>query len=159
MPVAQSTRTPVRQALLVGLGAAMGLVAIVFLVTQADRLTGSADLDIQIGDGIFRPGPADDLAPAIAEQGPLFLSDLAGGDTDIWITHDGDDPERGWAAFGARPPTAPRDCFVEWQADDEVFVDNCDGAVYPADGAGLPQYAVGVDADGLVAVDLTTPLP
>ncbi len=154
MPVAQGGPAPARQALVVGLGAALGVVAILFLVIQADRLFGSTDLDFEIGDGIYRPGPADELANGIAEAGPLLLPDVASGDRDLYLTHVGDEADDGWHVFAARPATAPRDCFVEWQPDDATFVDTCDGMVYPADGAGLPQYPVMVDDDGLVAIDL-----
>lgn len=156
MPVAQSSRTPARQALFVGLGAALGVVAVLFLVLQMDRLIGDADLDIDIGDGIYKPGPVDELAEGIDASGPLLLSDTSGGDRDLVLTHTGDDPAEGWRAFAARPPAAPRDCFVEWQAEERTFVDNCDGTVYPETGEGLPQYPVAVDADGILSIDLSS---
>ena len=156
MPVAQGGPAPARQALVVGLGAALGLVAILFLVFQADRLIGGTDLDIQISDGIFRPGPADQLAEQIAETGPILLSDTAEGDRDIVLAHVGPDPDEGWWAFAARPLSAPRDCFVEWMAEIGVFVDNCDGTEFDETGDGLPQYPVAVDADGIVAIDLSS---
>lgn len=155
MPVAQSGTTPARQAILVGLGALLGVVAILFLVLQADRLLGSADLDIEIGDGLYRPGPADELADGIDDNGPLLLPDVAAGDRDIWLTHVGDDPDEGWRVFSARPATAARTCVAQWVAADDSFVDSCDGTVYPGDGTGLPQYPVVVDDDGLVTIDLS----
>ncbi len=138
-----------------GLGAALGVVAILFLVFQADRLIGGTDLDIQISDGIFRPGPADELADGIAETGPILLSDTAEGDRDIVLTHVGDDPDEGWHAFAARPLAAPRDCFVAWEPDGRVFVDNCDGTTYDETGAGLPRYPTAVDSDGILTIDLS----
>lgn len=156
MPVAQGGPAPARQAALVGLGAVLGVIAVLFLIFQADRLIGGTDLDIQISDGIFKPGPVDELAEGIDESGPLLLSDTAGGDRDLWITHTGDDPSEGWQAFAARGPTAPRDCFVDWVADDEMFVDTCDGSTYDETGEGLPHYPVSVDAEGILSIDLSS---
>ncbi len=156
MPVAQGGPAPARQALVVGLGAFLGVVAILFLIFQMDRLIGGADLDIQISDGIFKPGPVDELAEGVATSGPLLLSDTAGGDRDIWINHSGDDDDEGWNAFAARPLASPRDCFVEWEATDRTFVDNCDGTVYSETGDGLPQYPVSVDAEGILSIDLNS---
>ncbi|MFV0257857.1 MAG: hypothetical protein ACK5PP_05350 [Acidimicrobiales bacterium] len=152
MPVAQSTRTPARQALLVGLGALLGVISLIFLITQAGRLVDS-NLELEVDPNReFRAGDAEGLALAIGEQGPLLLPDLAGGDIDIWLQHLSDDPATGWYAFVVRPPQASRDCVAEWQAEAEEFVDGCDGAVYPADGTGLPQLPVSVTEDGQVAV-------
>lgn len=160
MPVAQSSRPPLRQALLVGLGALMGVLSILFIVTQMDRLLGSVgSVDISVGDGIYRPGNAEDLGPAIDEQGPLLLPDLAGGDDDFFIQHLGDDPTDGWSAIAVRPQAASRDCFVQWQAEERTFVDNCDGTVYPGDGTGLPHYPVTVNDDGDLLVDLKVVIP
>jgi hypothetical protein len=156
VPVAQGGPAPARQAIVVGLGAALGVVAILFLIFQADRLIGGTDLDIQIGDGIYRPGPAEELADGIAETGPLLLSDPAEGDRDIILTHVGSDPLDGWYAFAARPLSAPRDCFVTWMADSSVFVDNCDGTDYDEKGSGLPQYPVAIDAEGIITIDLSS---
>jgi len=156
VPVAESSRAPARQALLVGLGAVLGVVAVLFLVLQADRLVGQADLDLDISDGIYRPGPVAELAEGIDTSGPLLLSDTSGGDRDLIVTHTGDDLETGWHAFAARQPAAPRDCFVVWSADERTLVDNCDGTVYPETGEGLPQYPVAVDGDGILSIDLNS---
>jgi hypothetical protein len=155
MPVAQGRRAPAPQAILVGLGALMAVVTVLFLVTQMDRLLGEADdIGLDIGDSTFRPGNVDDLADSIDSDGPLFFSDLAGGDRDIWLQHTGDADDEGWVALGVRPLASPRDCFAEWRPDEEVFVDNCDGTEYPAGGDGLPRYPVAVDDDGELSVFL-----
>lgn len=168
MPVAQDGPAPLRQAVLVGLGAILAVLSVLFLVTQMDRLLGRTDLNIEIGDGQFRPGKAVELADDIDTQGPFFFSDLAGGDRDIWLNYNGtvsdsgDDDGDGerqtslddWYAFAAREPTSPRGCFVEWQDDAAEFVDSCDGTVYPETGAGLPHYPVNIDANGTLSIDL-----
>jgi hypothetical protein len=158
MPVAQEAPTPGRQALVVGLGAMLGLVAVVFLVIQMDRLLdGAGDVSVEPGDSTFRVGDAERLAGDIEREGPLLLPDPAGGDRDVWLVHIGTADTEGWRVFAARPPTSPRDCYVEWAAGDRTFVDNCDGTVYPPSGEGLPQYPVTIDASGDLSVDLGTP--
>lgn len=155
MPVAQGSRDPARQAILVGLGALLGLAAIVFLVTQLDQLSGGGDTtEFRAGDPIFSVGEAASIAPAIAERGPLLLQDAAQGDRDIWLNHLGTTDDRGWVAFAARPEGADRECFVNWEAETSTFVDVCDGTVYPPDGDGLQQYAVSVNPDGDVTINL-----
>jgi len=156
MPIAQSSKTPARQAILVGLGATMGLLSILFLVTQADRLTGqgSTNLDLEVADGLFHPGNIERLSADIEANGPLFFSDLSGGDRDILLQHLGPSPKEGWFAIGARADDATRDCFVEWTPSSDAFVDNCDATHYPADGAGLPSYLLQIDAAGDLAIDL-----
>ncbi|MGI9595683.1 MAG: hypothetical protein ACR2QK_05965 [Acidimicrobiales bacterium] len=154
MPVAQGGRSPARQALLIGLGALCGLLAVVFLVTRLDRLGGDEAAEIELGNPVFDVGQAAEIAPPIAEQGPLFLPDAARGDRDVYLQHIGEDSQQGWLAFAVRPPEAPRDCFVEWVAEDRSFVDNCDGTVYPETGEGLTQYAVSVSPDGALSINL-----
>lgn len=159
MPVAESSRPPLRQALALGLAAVLGVLAILFLVSQMDRLVGGASIDLEIGDGIYRPGEAASLAEAIGGGTPLLVSDLAGGDRDIVISFTGDpetesDDVDFWHVFAAREATAPRDCFVEWQPEDRSFIDGCSGTIYPEDGGSLPRYPVAIDADGNLKVDL-----
>jgi hypothetical protein len=139
---------------MVGLGAVLGLLAVIFLVTQFDQLGSGESSEVQLGDPVFTVGSAEEIAPVIAEQGPLFLPDAARGDRDIYVQHLGDDWARGWSAFAVRPPDAERECFVEWKADDGNFVDTCDQTVYPANGDGLTQYAVSVDPEGGLTINL-----
>ena len=160
MPVAQGGPPPLRQAAAVGAAAVLGLLAILFLVTQMDRLLGRVgSIDVSLGDGFYQPGNVEDLAPAIEENGPLLLPDLAQGDRDVFLQHVGSDESDGWLAIAVRPQTASRDCYVQWEADTETFVDNCDGTVYPADGEGLPHYPVSVGSEGDLIIDLNRVLP
>lgn len=154
MPVAQGSRPPARQAVLIGLGALLGLLAVAFLITRFDRLNASDSAEIELGDPLFQLGDATEFAPLIAEQGPLFLPDAARGDRDLYLQHLGPGDSEGWLAFSARLPDTPRDCFVEWQADDRTFVDNCDGTVYPDNGEGLTRYAVSVSPEGALTINL-----
>lgn len=138
---------------MVGLGALLGLVAVVFLVTQFDQLGTDGDT-VDLGDPIFTVAKADELAPAIAEQGPLLLPDAAQGNRDIYVQHIGTDSAKGWSAFAVRAPGADRTCFVEWMADSRTFVDNCDQTVYPEDGEGLTQYAASINPEGELTINL-----
>ena len=153
MPVAQNGPPSARQALVIGIGALCGLVAVVFLVTRLDRLGGD-DATVEAGDPTFAVGDARQFAEVIADEGPLFLPDAARGDRDLYLQHLGDDPTSGWLAFSVRPPGADRGCFVEWRAADQRFVDSCDGTTYPPTGDGLPRYGVSVDADGALSIHL-----
>jgi hypothetical protein len=141
-----------RQALWLGLAAALGVTAMALLVIWISAQAREGDIRVQIGDDTFRPGQAETIAGVIAEQGPWLIPDVAGGDRDVILQHLGEDPDQGWHAFAARPVAAPRDCVAEWQPEAEVFVDSCDGTTYPADGAGLPAVPVRVLDDGELEV-------
>jgi hypothetical protein len=149
MPVAQETQTPARLALSVGVAALLGLLAIVFLVTRVDNLTGgSTPTQISADVPVQSLGSAESIAEQIALTGPFLLPDPSDGNRDVYVQHLGADADQGWFAFAARPDDAPRRCFVEWQPNDETLVDNCDGTVFPADGTGLTQYPITLDGDG-----------
>lgn len=159
MPVAQGGTPPLRQALLIGSAAVVGLLSILFLVTQADRLFGnSGQIGLDSGDRIYRPGDVESLAEAVADAGPLILPDLAGGDDDVILQHLGPDDDDGWLAL-ARPLSSPRTCNVLWQPDEESFIDSCDDTIYPADGEGLPRYPVEIDEEGRLSIDLNVIIP
>ena len=156
MPVAQGSKSPARQALMVGMGAIGGVLVVVFLVTQMGNLLGTADVSVPVGQPLFQVGDAGELAEAIEVQGPLLLPDATGGVKDIWIQHVGDDPTTGWHAFAARPIESPQRCYAEWSPDDTEFVDNCDGTTYPPDGGDLEQFSVSVTEDGTLTVNLNS---
>lgn len=160
MPVAQGSQTSARQAVLVALGGLGALLALMFLITRLGSLgNGGTEIPIQLGDPVFAPGPAAELAEVVDSQGPILLPDASGGERDIIINHLGDDPTDGWVAFAARDLTSPRDCFVEWVAERSVFVDSCSSEEYPPDGAGLQGYGASVDGDGNLVVNLNVVKP
>jgi hypothetical protein len=140
------------QVLWLAVAGILGVGAMALLVAWISDQAREGEISIRIGDDTFRPGSAENLAQFVAEDGPMLVPDVAGGDRDLILQHLGDDPSTGWHAFAARPLQASRDCVVEWQPDAEHFVDSCDGTVYPADGEGLPAFAVRVDDDGELEV-------
>lgn len=155
MPVAQGSQASARQALLVTLAGLGALLAVVFLITRLGSLgNGGTEIPIQMGEPVFTPGVAAELADVIDDQGPILMPDVSGGNRDIIINHLGDDPDQGWVAFAARELTSPRDCFVEWQPDVNVFVDSCRGSEFPADGTGLQNYRTSIDDEGNLVVNL-----
>lgn len=157
MPVATGGRPPARQAILIGVAALIGLIALLFLVTQFDQLGGQQS-QVVLETPSFTIGAADDLSAVVADNGPFLFPGPTGSGRDIWLQHAGDDPEQGWSAFSVRANDAPLDCATEWQADDRIFVDNCDGTTYAEDGDGLTQYPVNIDGDGRLTI-LLDPLP
>ena len=143
--------------------AAAGVVVAIGVAAALAVLANRGTVDVRLGSDTFAEHDAEDAARDIAENGPILLPDLAGGDRDIYVQHFGDDPDEGWIAFAARPPGVSRTCTLQWRGDDEVFrlLDSagkvsgeCDGREFPADGEGLPTYPVTVDADGNLDVDL-----
>lgn len=154
MPVARGGSKSSRQAILVVVAGLLGVVAMAFLVTRITSQASNGEITINVGDQRFRPGPAEVIADLVAEGGPLLFSDVASGDRDVIIQHIGENDEIGWFAFAARAADAARDCAVEWQEASETFEDSCDGTPYSAEGEGLLQYPVEVQADGVLVVDL-----
>lgn len=156
MPVAKRGESGGRQLAMLGAATVLGVAAMIWLFTQVGGVGSGRDIELNLGDTVFFPGNVDRLSSDIATLGPLLFSDVSGGDRDLYLQHLGDDERQGWSAFAARQGDATRDCSVEWQADDAQFVDACDGTIYPADGTGLPQYPVTIDADGNITIDIRT---
>lgn len=118
-------------------------------------LADTGEVDVQLGSDVFEAGDAERIAGEIADRGPILYSDVAGGNRDLYLVHVGDDPATGWSAFAAQQPGAPRDCYLEWDVDEEVFVDSCDGTTFPHTGEGLTPYPVYVEDDGTrIVVDV-----
>ncbi|HEY8525806.1 MAG TPA: hypothetical protein VIL48_12615 [Acidimicrobiales bacterium] len=144
---------------------AVSAVAIALALTTAFGvavLANRGSVEVRLGDDTFAGQDAEDAARQIAESGPILYPDAGTGDRDIILQHLGDDPETGWLAFAARPAGSPRECTLQWQEDDEVFLlldpegerrGACDGREVPADGEGLTQYPVRV-RDGELDVDI-----
>jgi hypothetical protein len=153
-PVEKRTSRSTTTAILVALaGVVAGLGLMWFMVNLASQ--GGDSVEIRLGDDRFDAGWADGdggRAAAVAEGGPIIFADVAGGSRDIILQHVDDDTLTGWVAFAATAPGKDRDCFLQWQSDDEVFED-CDGDVFPADGEGLTVYPVDVE-DGRLFIDI-----
>ena len=156
MPVARGPRMTARNAIVVGVaGVISGVMLMGFVVWATGQSTDKGQF--RLGDAQFRDITADRMARRIAAEGPVLFPDVSNNRTrDIYVQHLGTDPKTGWLAFDARRPGAPRDCFLEWQRDRDIFVDRCDGAQVPADGAGLRQYPAVVNDDGKVVIDFNT---
>jgi hypothetical protein len=160
MPVARGPQINARSAVLVGLSAVVVAgVILVFVVWLAGQ---SGDVEIQLGDRDFRDINAAGLAEEVAAGGPILWSDVAGGERDIILNHLGDDPQRGWHAFDARPTGETRDCNFEWDDSIDLFVllpDTDDAvcsngtATATGEGDGVTIYPVDV-VDGGLRVDI-----
>jgi hypothetical protein len=157
-PVARSQSHAGRVLAVSVVGIALAIVAAFALALLANR----GSVDVKLGDDTFVGQDAEEAADRIADAGPILYPDAGGGDRDIYLQHLGDDPDRGWLAFAARPAGVPRECTLRWSADDEVFrlldpdgeaSGACDGREVPPDGEGLFQYPVRVK-DGKLDVDL-----
>ncbi|HEY6532297.1 MAG TPA: hypothetical protein VIY72_08345 [Acidimicrobiales bacterium] len=154
-PVRQSkTRGPRSVVLAVG-GVTIGVVLVIALfIVAIPSLTESGKIEVKLGDDVFDAGSAESRSKSIAADGPFLFGDPSGRTRDIFLQHIGDDPTQGWYAFDARRPGQGRDCPLDWKADQDRFVDRCDGTVIPADGTGLIDYPVVVTENGALVVDL-----
>jgi hypothetical protein len=145
MPVERGPKIDLRSAIILGVsGVLMACLIGAFVLW----LSGTGGVDVQLGDDEFENLHTKDMAEEIADGGPLLFSDVGGGTRDIYVNHLADAFDEGWVAFAAHQPGADRECFLEWKADREVFVDPCDGTEFGPDGAGLPQYATYLEDDG-----------
>ena len=150
MPVAQGPQVTARNVLVIGMSAVLvaGLLVLMFWI-----LLSRGNTTVVIGDQDFNAGNAVSQANAISEAGPILYPDLlSGGQRDIYLTHQGDDPTQGWLAFAARRAQDPRECYFEWDNETAAFyltsVPNSDITCEPATvnplGTGLRQYRVEV---------------
>jgi hypothetical protein len=145
-----------RTVLITAIGAVIA-AALLFAVMTRVTSTASTPAGGAGGERVarFELGKATDYARTIARDGPLLLPDPQGRSRDIFIQHLG---ETNWLAFEARPTGSPRQCTLKWEAGGRRFVDPCDGRSYPPDGAGLVSFPTTVDDDGIVVVDLSSPV-
>jgi hypothetical protein len=153
MPVARGPRVSTRSAIVVGgAGALTAVLLVIFVVWLTNQNAGK--VDFKLGDDQFQDITAERMAKQITADGPVLFPDVsANRSRDIFVQHLGTDPKTGWLAFDAREAGAPRECFLDWKADRQLFVDRCDGSVIPADGTGLRQYPAVVNANGKVIID------
>ncbi len=154
-PTGRPTRpglAPATRAIAIAVG---GLVAAVALAGLVLALANSGQVKSSLAIDEFRAGDTESLAERIAEDGPVLFPDASPSQArDIYVQHQGDDPDEGWSAFSAHPPgDDDRSCTLAWEADRQHFVDPCTDTTYPPDGDGLDQYQTQVDGDDLL-VDL-----
>ena len=153
MPVARGPSREARRAVIIGaVGVAVAVVLLGLVIALANN--GGGQVQLRLGDERFQDLEAEKTARGITKGGPILFPDVGGGTRDIFINHLGDDPKAGWIAFDARRPGTDRNCTLQWQADRRVFRDPCTGADVAADGTGLRQYPVVVNARGILIVDL-----
>lgn len=126
--------------------ATMLALAVVAVTIGRDRSTTS------LGDDRFQDIRAAEILTVVDDGGPVFFPDLTDGTRDIYVTHLGDDPLRGFLAFSARSPQTS--CLVEWRPALTAFVDTCDETLtYTQDGSGLEQYPVEL-SEGKLQIDI-----
>lgn len=116
--------------------------------------------EVNLGDRVFQVGRATRLARRIDEQRePFLFKDPLNRERELYVQHLGTDPKKGWLAFEAYAPDAPRQlrCLLDWQPQQRRFRNPCgEPSTFPADGAGLVSYRANVDGNGIVVVDLRT---
>ena len=121
----------------------------VLLMFGALRLAGDPDVARSVGAETFEVGDAERLAERIQESGPLLFQDPLeqGGDggRDIWVLHEGDNPDTGWSAVEVR--STDGDCSLDWDRRANKFRNECPDN---------PRYSAEVE-DGIVVVDLRQP--
>lgn len=123
------------------------------------NLASSGDVEVNLGDDRFNAGNVENRAESVAEGGPVLFPDPANFRRSIYIDHGGDDPDRGWTAFGAFVPDRP-ECSVTFDPEVDEFMANppCEPATtFPRSGAGLRQFPTEV-IDGRLYVDLQDPV-
>lgn len=129
------------------LSALVGLAGAGVLVFGALRLASDPEVARAVGDETFEVGDAERLAEVIEEGGPLLFQDPLeqGGDgrgRDIYVEHQGDDPESGWSAVEVA--TAGTGCRLELDRETRRYRRPCPGNT---------RYPTEVE-DGVVVIDL-----
>lgn len=122
-------RSPVARALAPILGGIVFFAAL-FGVTwlMAGVATDRAETNVQTGDRTFVVGNVEDIAAAVASDGPILYPDLrdATGKRSIVIEHNGTDPAKGWQVYYAYPADRDESCLVTQIARTHTFTD-CEG--------------------------------
>ncbi|HEX3539566.1 MAG TPA: hypothetical protein VHT75_03905 [Acidimicrobiales bacterium] len=131
----------------------LAVLTAILLIVFVLRLARQPGAKVNLGDQEFSVGKDTALAAQISALGrPLLFPPLRGSIV-LYVQHLGGDPAKGWLAFNAEVPGHASPCLVTWQVTTRDFAD-CHGIHYPADGHGLDQYPVRVDASGQVIVNL-----
>jgi hypothetical protein len=156
MPVSEGPQLNLPRTIVFAVGSVVLGVVLIWLVVF---LAGSGDVQFKLGDDVFEVGDAARFADRIAEgvdgrPAPIPFSSLSRS-RPIFVHHLGTDAATGWIAVDARAPSDPDGCALAWDSEAQEFFDQCaPDERYPADGAGLLHYAISVDGDGSLVVDL-----
>ena len=132
----------------------IALTIAALILWWAVRLASNNPEIAKLGPEVFR-FDAEDLAEEIDDRGPFLLKDPLNRGRELYVQHTGGSPKRGWQAISAYAGDIDVECLLQWEEDDEAFVDPCTDKTYPADGEGLTRYPVKV-VDGRVEVNLKT---
>lgn len=157
MPIERRDSTTQLRAVLV---AVVSLVLAVVLAIAAIRSFSSKGASVIRAQSDARFSL--DIATAsanVAKGGPVLFPDAgtSGQRRPIFVFHEGSDDGKGWVAYVAVPPGAPKDCFVNWDRSAKHLTSSCTGAVYPPTGEGLTILKSEVTKDGQLLIDLSTP--
>ncbi len=133
---------------------AMAVVAAVGVGWVTIWLASQGSVESNLGDDEQRLGDHRRLSERI-DQGPILFPSSEDGSRYFYLQHLGEDPLRGWSAFDASWPGS--DCSYVWNGQVDWFEPpddpQCAGlGIVEADGGGLRQYVVRVDAEGQVVV-------
>ena len=136
--------------------ALLGVIVVLALVgtmVGISVLASRGSVEVRLGDEEAGPYDTRRMAAEIDDRGPFLLPDASPNRSrDLYVQHQGTNPNRGWLAFAARAPGEDdrERCTVQWTGTD--FADPCSGQHYPADGAGLQRYPTRVEKGKLFVV-------
>ena len=153
MPIDEPTKLNLPRTIffvVVSLGIGIGLLFAVI------KLAGDGDVQIKLGEDFFFVGDAEQRAERIRkDKAPLLFPSLNGVARPIYVQHLGNDYLDNWFAIDARSPSEPEKCDLGWDSELQRFFDECDAdTTYPPSGEGLVRYAVTINEDESLRVDL-----
>jgi hypothetical protein len=148
-----SNRPPMSRSTAIVTSAVLGVIAAALLLVFVIHLSHTKGGKVQIGETEFKIPIKVTRLVTDADRAPLFFPDARGRSLDIYVSHLGSDPRRGWQAFEAHAPGVGRSCDVQWLPAPRAFRDPCAGRTYPEDGTGLLHYAVRIDNSDHLIVD------
>ena len=154
MPIERRDSTTQMRAVLI---AVVSLVLAVVLAVAAIRSFSSKGASVirAQSDARFSLDIAT-VSSNVAKGGPVLFPDAGTGGQrrPIFVFHEGTDDRKGWVAYVAVPPGAPKDCFVNWDRAANHLTSSCSPATYPPTGEGLTILKTEVTKDGQLLIDL-----
>jgi hypothetical protein len=150
-------RSPLSRAVVPVLGG-LAFFVVLALVTWgiAALISGSGNATERLAPSTFTVGSTRRVAGIVAEDGPILFPGLntTTGERTIVLSHDGDDPDSGWAIRFAYPADADPSCTIQQVETTATFVD-CDGrTIEVADLARPPAGVNPIVDNGTLILDL-----